>query len=1066
MGFSYPPRRRTPTPFPVCCLSSQLNVICFGADDGFRLLPAGRRPMPEGADHREPFARDVFILYLLWPMVAILYRECRPVIRRFHFWICTLLVSIAGMLFPARSQTTSDLTLRQWSIEDGLPQSTVRTMIRTHDGYLWLGTWNGLARFDGVQFHTYSAQNVQAFSSDQIGCLYEDQNGTLWIGTTEGGLIRYSRGIFRRVGDDAGLSDATISSILMMGDGRIYVGSSKGLFRVDSGRVVRDPINSMLAGKEIRQLQTDTLGRLWIRVPGGTFRFTPGEGNARPVFWREIRYVSFLQPDGRMWFEHRPFGLASYDDSAGIVDYGAFHGKNLSSLYVHRGQIWVGTDDGLTRIRDGVRNRYTLMGEVSLANLTWVISDDEGNVWVSGSGKGLIRLREKQVRTYTSGDGLSNNLTNCVVQRDDGTLIVGTEGAGIDIGTHGRFRTFIRGKGNELDNTYALLVDRHRALWIGTWGGGLFRIAGDKLTSYKRSGLFSEDAIVALTEDRSGIIWIGTPKDGLFRFNQGRFSPYPLEGLQEGLYIDCLLGSSSGGLWVGTRGKGLFHIIEGTVERIDLETLLASNFVRAIYEDENGILWVGTTRGLSRIEGSKRFTYSAVNGITDGVISQIVGDDEGSLWYGGLRGIHRMPLSDLNEVARGKRKRLRVHSFGTPDGMLIAEVNGGGGPRAWKDSQGSLWFTTGKGLVRIDPRRQGHSLPPPKALVEEVRVDGNMWDPAGTIVFRPEDSRIEISYTGLSLAAPENIVFRYRLEGFDKDWVEAGHRRQAVYTSLPYGTFQFRVAASNGDEVWSQEARAVRIVVVTPFWLRTWFLALIGALFLLGGPSVYFYRTRQLERRNAAQVDVTMRLLSREEEARKKIAADLHDNLAQKLVLLANRVRRTWKQSGDSGISKELEAIEELARSSLDDVKTTSRELRPLHLEELGLARSLLSLARTVGEATELDLRTEVETSLALRDRTQEINVYRIAQEALNNVVKHSQSETAVLSWTALDGSAVFRLEDNGTGLPSPETRAAGFGFRTMKERARMIGAHLEIRSAENGGTVVELRIPQNNDDH
>jgi len=546
--------------------------------------------------------------------------------------------------------------------------------------------------------------------------------------------------------------------------------------------------------------------------------------------------------------------MARYREGVFTV-YGADQGlssDHVNCLLRDRDEnLWVGTrGGGLNRLRDGRFQAFTSTQGFSNDHVEAIFEDREGSLWVGTRG-GLDRFTNGTVVTYATEEGLSNDMVWPILEDRKGALWVGTW-KGLNRLSGGVFQTFTRKEGLPADAIFSLLEDRTGDLWVGTYGGGLARMSGGTFSTYTVAHGLPENTVWALFEDSAGAIWIGTNGGGLGRYREGRFRTYTTtDGLSENIVL-AIHEDRRGVLWVGTRTKGLNRFEGGGFTQVRKEDGLPSDEVRCIHEEEDGSLWVGTREGLARLRDGAVHAVRPQEGLPARIIYWILSDDQGSFWMSSGRGIIRVAISQLNEVADGRRERLEAVLFGESDGMKSAECNGGTQPSGWRASDGRLWFTTARGAVVVDPAVDYSNPLPPPVHIEKVVVNDEVldrWSLNGEeLTFGPGLDRLEIHYSGLSLAAPERNRFRYRLEGFDEDWVEAGTRRVAYYTSLPPGSFRFRVRASNNDGVWD-EAHVRLAFRIRPFFHETFpFYGLFALVFFLLGAGLLFLRIRRLRR--------------------------------------------------------------------------------------------------------------------------------------------------------------------------------------------------------------------------
>jgi signal transduction histidine kinase len=647
-----------------------------------------------------------------------------------------------------------------------------------------------------------------------------------------------------------------------------------------------------------------------------------------------------------------------------------------------------------------------------------IVEDRDGAMWIGGTCSGLLRQRGSERQLLTSVGGRPLGCIWSLLADADGVLWIGMYSGGLSRLEHGRLQTFTRANsGLQHDVVLALFRDRQGVLWVGTQGG-LQKFTDGVFTSYRTTDGLVNDDVRFITEDRQGALWIGTI-NGLSRYFRGRFTNY-------------------------TTANGL-----------------ANNAVRAIHEDSDGTLWIGTYGGgLMRFKDGRFVPITRADGLFDDVVSRILEDDRGFLWMSGNRGIFRASRESLNAFADGRAPAVASMSYGVTDGMTTQETNGGAQPAGWRARDGRLWFPTINGVAIIDPRVPGEERPPPIAI-ERVAVDDHELDRTAPIVLPSGRRRLEIAYTALSLTAPEKARFRYRLEGYDADPIEAGDRRVAYYTNLPPGNYVFRATGSNHDGVWNTAGATLAVTVTAPFWMAWWFR--ISAALSLAALAFLVHRGRiaALNRRQQLHEAFTRQLIDSQEAERARVARELHDTIGQSLVLIKNQAQLgLTRPPGDRGDA--ITEISAMAGQAINEVKEIAYDLRPYQLDRLGLTRALEALAARVAASTTLQAQSRVDNIDGALTKEAEITLYRIVQESLNNVVKHAQASAVDITISRRDRQVTAMIHDNGAGFAVDAATQAprGMGLSGMAERAAMLGAQLDIASAPGRGTTITLTIP------
>ena len=957
-----------------------------------------------------------------------------------------------------------------WQDSHGLPVNTINDIVRTRDGYLWLATDDGAVRFDGVRFTVFDATTTPEMSSIQIRVLEEDHAGHLWMGTLGGGLIRRTGDRFTRYTTKEGLSDDYVVSLLQDRAGNLWIGTlGGGLNLLRDGRFVAYTTKDGLPANSVLALAEDAAGDLWIGTSHGLSRLKDG------------RFTTYTTRNG-------------------------LPGNVVAALCWSRsGDLWVGTDgNGLSRFRDG---RFTVYGRPNglMSNrVSSLYEDRENALWIGTEGGGLFRYRDGRFAAFTMWEGLPSNFVRRIYEDPDGDLWLGTEGGGVSQFREGPFGVYTETDGLANDNAITVFEDAAGNVWVGTFAG-LNRYKDGVFTTYTTQDGLPYNLIVAISATSDGSLWMGSVEGrGLCRFKDGRFTTYTTtEGLSSNnVYV--VLGDRAGNLWAGTTDGGLNLFRHGQFTAYTTRDGLANNDVRSLYEDRAGNVWIGTSGGLSRFrdgrfttwttkdglpagrpvslysdhtgtlwmgtwgQGLIRFkdgvftTIRTEDGLYDNVAHQILEDDDGNLWMGSDKGIYRASLEELNEFAEGRRAKITSVAYGVADGMLSRECNGGK-PGGWKTRDGRLWFATIKGVVVVDPRRRNWK--PPRVAIERVLLDRQPFAADQVIRMRPGQDNLEIQYTDLSWSRPQQVTFKYRLAGLDRDWVDAGTRRTAYYSHVPPGNYTFRVIADNGESIWNTEGQSFRVIVLPPFYRTSWFLtlALFGMAGLVG--LVWRRRVSQLQRAHAAQQAFSRALIASQESERKRIAAELHDSLGQRLVIIRNLTLMVLNGATRDGAREQIDEISAEASQALGEVREISYNLRPHLLDRLGLTKAVEGLVQKAAAASTIAFATEIDDIDGVFPKGAEINFYRVAQESVNNILKHSAATEASLTVRRSAGRILLTVRDNGKGFDPGATqrvsRSGGFGLAGISERAALLGGHATIQSTFGEGTTITIRIDQ-----
>jgi signal transduction histidine kinase/ligand-binding sensor domain-containing protein len=956
-----------------------------------------------------------------------------------------------------------------WTVEDGLPSSAVLDIVQTRDGYLWLATTRGLARFDGSRFEVFDASNTPALATNNTRILLEGRDGSLWSGAPGAGLVRYHAGQFTLyeigdglVGNVQSLAEDATGTLWLVADGTIQL--------LRNGELSIFPLPDSIPSGRVRHLVTDRQGAMWFTAARGLYRLNNGRLD---LFTSEEGLVGSLRnlqadPTRGVWVESVEGGL--YWFAAGEVlfhyefarDPGKARGSNLSRdlLKDRAGTIWIGVQ-GLQRLVVGEHDTVLTQWDGVVDERVRAIHEDrEGNLWVGTYG-GLNRLVNAPIVTHTVEDNRG------VIQDSNGNLWVGSRQGIYRRGAQEWSRYDPTG-----DNTLLAIVhlaaDPKGYVWAGTQEG-LYRYSPSGARIPTPGGLVDGDIIIpAVGPD--GTVWVASSagrQTQLHVLHDGRFVPVAsLSGIPRFLHQD-----RSGTLWLGT-GRGLFRLERGQFIRA-FESQTSGVPMRAVYEDDSGTLWIGTVgRGLLRLSGGEISQFSNTDGLFDNTILSILEDDAGHLWMSTDHGVFAISLNDVAAYLRGERLALQSMVFGRQHGMRNPEGNGIGGPTAAKLDDGTLAFTMVGGIATFDPAELlAVSRTPPAVLVEEVQVNGQRVNMVPDVELAADQRRIDIRYTAIALSQPERVHLEHRLIGYDSDWISADVSRTAHYTNLSPGDYEFRVVATDdlGNLIGTGPATAfsIRPFVYETLWFR------LGSVLLLAGAISLVYRSRlhaaharaaherqrsrQLMALNESLSDARRRLITIQDVERRHVAEEIHDDVNQQLSLVAVRLDLAAARLPQD-VGTEVTAAADGVRNIGGSLQRLSRRLHPAHLEQVGLEGALQALCRDAcfGTHREVTMRQGSDAPLSPE---QAMALYRIAQEALQNVVKHSEAQQAAVTVEGTAAGVRLTVEDDGVGF-EPSSANDGLGLITMRDRSRAVGATLNVISAPGSGTRVIVDMP------
>lgn len=774
--------------------------------------------------------------------------------KRSVLLVVTIVVSffslVPDVLWPLDPERVmSQYTLDKWSEIQGLPQNSIYSVLQTKDGYLWIGTQEGLARFDGVTFSLFNKDNTPELTSNQIKCMYEDSKDDLWIGTLNGGILLYRDGVFSTIPVLENLSGKAVYVILEISNGIFWIGTDgNGVYRYDRGAGTLTNYTSAngLPTDTIKSIFEDSKGRIWLGAIGGfclydkkthgfTVFYISFDDNGNPITGEKMNKEAvntiFEDSKGNLWigatndlFRMEDKKLISYQSRIHVNDEKLY----VSNILEDRDKnLWIATRySGLVRYKDG---NFSFLGKDHGLEQNYVMAlceDNEGNLWLGGSYTGLFRLKDNKFTVTGAKEGLPSDIVWTIYEDSAGGLWFGTNG-GITRFKDGRIKTLTQQNGLSHNTVDTILEDSKGSLWVGT-DEGLNRLPNLDANRFRLDKALEDlidGYIPSIMEDSAGNVWIGM-LTGAYKFKDNNLIKYDDTNGLATRFVAFMHEDRQGHLWFSTLRGGL------TVMRGDKFTFyttkdgLISDNINCIFESKDGIMWFGSSNGLNRFKSGMFSAVTKENGLFNNNIYQILEDNSGYLWMSSNKGIFKVLKTELEAVADGKTNSLKSISYGRDDGMLNVECNGGYRGAGIRTKDGRLWFPTTKGAVAIHPDKIYTNKIPPPVHIEKILLDGKPADLNKPITVLPGVKQLEIHYTGLSFVLPERVTFKYKLEGFDEDWLNVGTRRAAWYTNLDGGQYQFKVIACNNDGIWNTTGESIDIKVIPPFWLTWWFISL------------------------------------------------------------------------------------------------------------------------------------------------------------------------------------------------------------------------------------------------
>jgi signal transduction histidine kinase/ligand-binding sensor domain-containing protein len=984
-------------------------------------------------------------------------------------WVCMLTWSPCALaLNPALD--VSQYAHTSWKIRDGFSKGTIDAIAQTPDGYLWLGTEFGLLRFDGVRNVVWQPPAGETLPSTWVRSLLVGRDGTLWIGTLKG-LASWKDGKLAQYPRIGGMS---VDTLLEDRQGTVWAAGfdvpDGKLCAIDRGTgATRCHGEDHTLGTYVGSLYEDASGNLWAGAETGLWRWHPGPPKSFPGLEGLNIADAIIEGDNHALIIASRAGLRQLVEGK-VQEYAIPGGRSLRPNLLLRdrdGGLWIAAlGEGLSHVHEGRTDVFAQSDGLSSDQVYRLFEDREGNIWVV-TADGLDRFREFAVSTISVKQGLSSNAVGSVAAASDGSVWLGTT-RGLNRWEDGRIEVH-----REVPNVASLVHDNRGRFWVST----------SRQAGYLEHGRFvpvsgvPDGNIRSMAVDRRGDLWIANQTVGLFRVHTERkrgVESIPWTGLGHKDFASVVIADPTrGGLWLGFYQGGMAYFADGRIlESYGPADGLGGGVVNDFHIDPDGTLWAATEGGLSRLKDGRIATLTNRNGLPCDTVHWVVEDDAHSFWLYAACGLVRIARAELEAwaaVSDDTKRAVRTIQavvFDASDGVRSHAAAGGYRPLVAKSADGKLWFVPWDGISVIDPLHLPVNTLLPPVHIEQITADRTTYEvtsiAGGPIRLPPLIRDLQIEYTALSLVAPEKMRFRYRLEGYDRDWQDAGTRRQAFYTKLPPNNYRFRVIASNNSGVWNEAGTAIEFSIAPAYYQTGWFLTLSAGVVVGLVWVAHRLRLRIVERHEREISALNERLMKAQEQERIRIAGELHDGVMQQMLAVTMMLGTAKRRIPDGLDAKAtIDKAQEKLIQVGTDIRQISHDLHPPVLQEAGLPQAVQGYCEEFSASSGIPVSCDADEVARELSRGAALALFRVVQEALGNAAKHAHATRITVRLTRSDGTVSLLVSDDGVGFdPSRLGMSGGLGLITMRERASQLNGTFEFASAPGHGTTIRVVIP------
>ncbi len=943
----------------------------------------------------------------------------------------------------------------KYSVRDGLRPSALNIVFHDSRGYMWFGGNGGFCRYDGDRFIPYL---INESASLIVKDIIEDENKNLWIATEGRGIIKYkwAENKFEWMTAKQGvLPSDSVYSIFMDKNKNKWIATARGVVVIRNNRssffiTKMDGLYSSQATKIIE----DFNGAIWIAA-GGITKFNLINGvitKSEQIFKSFVLSLILKKDSSIVWGtnegNNESKGIFSYKNNklTRILSPNWFTDpiKTRSLLEDDNGNLWVGTTRGCIIIRKNVIDQLRLSNGLSNETISSMCRDSDGSIWFS-TDNGAMKLSSRYLINYTEMQGMkSSAILEAHNDKLNNTWIGGWSGL-YRISANGKLKVMGEVFPDANNQIHSLAEDNEGTIWVGTFGS-LLKYANGKFSKIFFADRLYPYLISSLCASKNGSLWIGLGGEIINLKNDKIFKSYKVGILEPFISVSALEEDKNGKLWFGTDGEGCGYISKDSIKRFTFKDGIPDNSIESITEDSKGRIWIATRRGVIYFQDDQVFIpYSQNSILKEARVISVMEDKEKFIWFGTWFGAYRWNDSII------------VH-YDMRDGLPGDCVNA-----ITEDKEGNIWFSTNAGVSMINWIGNPGTIPAADIKIEMVNESSKDEILINKRYIPYNDKIITFKIISLNYFDEKNMEFQSKLEGMDNQWYPIVKTRIVRYYTLPPGEFTFLVRAKNRNGKWSNPA-AYYFQIMPPYWQTWWFRIVVsflitGILFL-----IYKNKTRTHRKEKIAQQEFSRQLIDSQEMERKRIASELHDGLGQNLLIIKNRARMAEKNNDPQKIMNQINIISNIASESIADVRKISYNLHPYFIDEVGITGSLKTMISKFEESIPIKFFISIDNIDDCFSSEFQINIYRVIQEAVNNIIKHSEATEAKLFITKNEGEINISIEDNGKGFSGPNDikndPARGFGLKSINERIKFCRGHFDLQSAPGKGTIIKIKIP------